>query len=513
MLLCNNICYICFVAMGNLSSRARRRRPTEEKSVSGLLSLEDLETKDYDIENLVFANCGAEGFSYAGSMRVLEKLCLLQRVKRFSGVGTGAVVATLLAIGLDSKELQVAFNEHLQNVQNDDELGYESFATKYTEHYGWNYGTNFFDWFDKLLESKSFDTELTFVQFYDKTDKELCLLVTNVNKLKLEYCHPKTTPDLAIKQALFMAISTPGVFAPTRYGSANDTSLYVTGALTCNYPVYCFDGWFLSMDSDDSFLNKLESPEMFYMPQVFDSRNPKTLGFFPLDKLKESSYVELVERLASANADLKPPRTTLGFKYKCACQNRATLAHKFSQLKKACSTLLRLAEDLQDDQGNIPLNSFADKVFGDKSFTKSDRLLFPEIGRRHQDLNAFLLTLADEENSISQLRLKLFIQTKLLTLLNQYPSYYRTDINTLRSYFEAVFDSHAASTTDLSKLDYDRTVGIVCRHVGPQDVDFEDDDQSFLYRQGWNATVCYFRNLLKPSDDASGIKNESDNSD
>ena len=487
--------------MGNASARNRTKRPTEEKSVSGLLSLAELQSQTPpDIENLVFADCGSESSSYAGAVRVLENLCILPKIKRFSGVGSGAVVAALLAIRLDSNELQASFNEYLNNVQIGYENSSENFFEEYTEKYGWVSGKKIFKWFGTVLECKYMESDLSFLQLFKKTGKELCIVVTNVDKETIEYCHPKTTPDLPIRQAVYMAVSVPGIFIPAQYGQANDNCLYVNGTLMCTYPIHCFDGWLLSMKEEDSLLNKLDFPEKFYQPEVFDGKNAKTLGFFRFDKKQETHYKEFVNRLASANADLKIPRTTLGLKYKSACQSRSNVVNNFTLLRKACSTLLLMSEDFEDDLGQVFVIPFAKKVFTDKSFTKADRLLFPEIGNTLRELQDFLLTLSDNECSFSRFRLKLFTQTKLISLLNQYADYYKNDITDLHSYFAAVFDIDLG-LDKISTSDYDRTVGIVCRHVSPNEVDFEDDDQNFLYRQGWNATVCYLRNLTQNDND------------
>ena len=46
-------------------------------------------------------------------------------------------------------------------------------------------------------------------QVYDKYDCELCLVITNINAMMSEYCHPKTTPDMTILSAVRMSMSFP----------------------------------------------------------------------------------------------------------------------------------------------------------------------------------------------------------------------------------------------------------------------------------------------------------------
>ena len=49
----------------------------------------------------------------------------------------------------------------------------------------------------------------TLDQVYEKYGCELCLVITNINAMMSEYCHPKTTPDMSILSAVRMSISFP----------------------------------------------------------------------------------------------------------------------------------------------------------------------------------------------------------------------------------------------------------------------------------------------------------------
>jgi predicted acylesterase/phospholipase RssA len=48
------------------------------------------------------------------------------------------------------------------------------------------------------------------LQLYDMTGKELCVIITSLNSQNEEYCHPKITPDLKIRNAVRMSMSIPG---------------------------------------------------------------------------------------------------------------------------------------------------------------------------------------------------------------------------------------------------------------------------------------------------------------
>jgi arachidonate 5-lipoxygenase len=47
---------------------------------------------------------------------------------------------------------------------------------------------------------------------YDQFNKELCLIVVNVDTSEEMYCHVKTTPEMPVRLAVRMSMSFPGTF-------------------------------------------------------------------------------------------------------------------------------------------------------------------------------------------------------------------------------------------------------------------------------------------------------------
>ncbi len=54
---------------------------------------------------MIFEGGGIKGLAYCGCIRVLEKLNLLENIKRYGGSSAGAITATLLAIGYNADEI------------------------------------------------------------------------------------------------------------------------------------------------------------------------------------------------------------------------------------------------------------------------------------------------------------------------------------------------------------------------------------------------------------------------
>ena len=45
---------------------------------------------------------------------------------------------------------------------------------------------------------------------WERFGKELCIVVTNLNQMSVEYFHPKTTPHTPIRRAVRMSVALPG---------------------------------------------------------------------------------------------------------------------------------------------------------------------------------------------------------------------------------------------------------------------------------------------------------------
>ena len=48
------------------------------------------------------------------------------------------------------------------------------------------------------------------MQVWERFGKELCIVVTNLNQMSVEYFHPKTTPNTPIRRAVRMSVALPG---------------------------------------------------------------------------------------------------------------------------------------------------------------------------------------------------------------------------------------------------------------------------------------------------------------
>ncbi|XP_078681686.1 uncharacterized protein LOC144916430 [Branchiostoma floridae x Branchiostoma belcheri] len=238
---------------------------------------------DFPFENLVMEGGGVKGIAYIGALRVLESAGILKKIKRVAGSSSGAVIATLVALGLNCEQMAEIMMIDMRKILFSGGL-FERLIKPcmFFRRLGWDTGNGFYKYCGNILKRFTGNPDITFKELYDMTGKELCIVVTNLDQQTEEYCHVKTTPYLPIRNALRMSMSLPVLFQPVVEDYFGDKTHYVDGGAACNYPLHCFDGWWLSMEEQNSFFNKLVDLTILrralHRSERFEPMNPKTVG-------------------------------------------------------------------------------------------------------------------------------------------------------------------------------------------------------------------------------------------
>uniref|UniRef100_A0A8W8MH37 PNPLA domain-containing protein n=1 Tax=Magallana gigas TaxID=29159 RepID=A0A8W8MH37_MAGGI len=84
-------------------------------------------------------------FENPGAVKALEELGLVSQIKRFAGASAGAMTASLLAVGNDSKDLQGFLNA---------KFGILSLLPNLLTGYGWNPAARLYNWFGELMQQR-----------------------------------------------------------------------------------------------------------------------------------------------------------------------------------------------------------------------------------------------------------------------------------------------------------------------------------------------------------------------
>ncbi|MEZ5397975.1 MAG: patatin-like phospholipase family protein [Bryobacterales bacterium] len=449
----------------------------------------------WPFENLAFEGGGAKGIAYVGAVQVLEEEGLYpQHVLRVSGTSSGSFLAAMLAVGCPAKDLAgLLFETDIAAVMRDARWGMVSGLVNMVTVFGWNPGEKLLAFLGDRLRERTGSEDVTFRQVLERSGRELCVPVTNLTRMCTEYCHPKTTPDMPVRLAVGMSMSLPVLMAPYRLvrpDKAGGSDLYTDGGLLCNYPVHAFDGWWLSMHPDDTFLNRLRPldrvVEQMHDQVRFLPRNPRTLGLTVFDRAE----LDASERWLTAEG--RPPaRPDTRLARECAVGEArlAQLRALRAELDGAAQRLVDALAAVERDGDGAVCRDEIRQLFDVGTLTAEDaRLLF---GRT--DLDGIFAALdRNGDGAIRYDELLRYIDARNVELTAHLGLAHK-EPRSMTSFVSTVFNTllmHLRRVT-LHPEDRFRTLPIDTDYVGTADFDLEPDDRAFLLESGRRAAKAF----------------------
>ncbi|KAL4222119.1 hypothetical protein ACF0H5_018159 [Mactra antiquata] len=461
----------------------------------------DVYQYEYPFENLVFEGGGNKGLAYCGALRVLEQLGLFKtgQIKRFAGTSAGAMTAALLAVGYDSHDIEGFLSQDLSEIFLDHSCGYLSLLPNLVKGYGWNPGKKIYQWFGEALRQRTGDPDITFGEIYDnpKYGKELCVVVTNLNMMNAEYFHPKTTPDVKVRDALRMSMAIPGLFQAHKFEQHGQENMYVDGGVLCNYPINCYDGWWLSMKMEDSFLNKLQPlenfPKLFERKERFGKYNETTLGFLLYADNERDILRDILQQRVGTELPPFPPTKLAKEKIrKKKMQEKVKLEH-IRNLHAVSAFLKVLKKHNKDNDDKISKAELKDALNDTEEFPNryAERL----FGKNVTVDEAMCALDEDGNGEVYYHELVHFIERTGVSLQTRFLGYQRKEIRGLFSFFDTLQSTLLTNVKRIhvEERDIERTVGINTGHVGTSDFKLEPADRKFVVEQGQRSAEAFLR--------------------
>ncbi|XP_060070451.1 uncharacterized protein LOC132550406 [Ylistrum balloti] len=306
---------------------------------------------------------------------------------------------------------------------------------------------------------------------------------------------------MPVRLAVRMSMSIPGMFQVVKYNHCPHLrpNMYIDGGVLCNYPIHCFDGWWLSMKPEDTFIHRMcdgqQLPVILSKACRFGKKSDKTLGFLVYSETEADSFRFYLENRtpvqARSNSQLNRRR-------------RAELLEKARERKRigaAVSRLLPLLDKYDESHdGKIDYQEFQ-KVY-DHFSDEDKQTLFAE-NARCQDIFKRL-----DRNGNGQVTLQeiaRFVEQRGLAVNQRYLGYKRQDVTSIVSYASTIFNTMLLNLKRLY-MEYDdleRTVGINTGHVETADFELEEEDIAFMLEQGRIATIDFLKMYV-----AKKMKNE-----
>ncbi|EDV22531.1 uncharacterized protein TRIADDRAFT_58860 [Trichoplax adhaerens] len=455
-------------------------------------------TEEDEIENLVFEGGGVKGIAYIGALQVLQELGILtdangnRRIKRIAGASAGAMLASLLAIGLKLKDIDYLLNQNIKGILEDHALGCCSLLPNLITKFGWNPGRRIERWFRQRFKELNIDSDITFAQLLERNDTELCIVSTNLNRLSADYLHAKTTPNMEIYKAVRMSMSLPFYFARMRYpredydesdiseksckcircwccccicggwekGSSRK-DIYVDGGLVCNYPIHVFDGWWLSLEEKNHFVKKLR-PFHTRIDELYDDAarfgtecNWKTLGLLLYSANEAEIFAKkLIEREASLFH---------------RCKENNPSMPKQSELDKYAVT-----------DGNRPSYYRLEDV--QEILRNLDNTAKSKLLRRGGEVDFMKKINPNNDNRVDLNEILGYFRSVGVNLRTGHLGFERVNITKPSEYVSSLLDTLAMSSKRrfVKGVDVHRTIGINTHHVGTTNWYMDEADKKLL---------------------------------
>ncbi len=446
-------------------------------------------------DNLAFEGGGIKAIAYVGALAELEDRGLYpHHIRRVTGSSSGSLIAALAAVGFRSAELQQMLAEtNLRGVMQDARFGWLSGVVNMFTVLGLNPGARLLEFLGRVLKERLGSADVTFQQLLERCGRELCVPVTNLNRMCTEYCHPKTTPSMPIRLAVGMSMSLPVLMVPYRLirpPERHRGELYTDGGLLCNFPVHAFDGWWLSMRPEDTFLRRLRplgrTAEQLHDLVRFRPRNPRTLGFtvFEQNELDASQQWAVPQGRAPVRPDTPLARARRAREDRFSAQQRQAQA-----VDRAATRLLDAMAEIEQDGDGFVSRAEAQRLFERGTFTPEEaRLLFGT-----EDAHTVFEHLdRDRDGRISYGELLRFVDASAVPLTahlgvsGEEP----TSVASFLTVMAQAVWAHMRRLT-LHPEDRPRVVPIDTDYVSTADFHLQPDDQAFLLETGRRATRAF----------------------
>jgi predicted patatin/cPLA2 family phospholipase len=179
-------------------------------------------------EELIISSGGNRGYALLGAINQFFKYHSIENIKYFTGCSFGALICLLFCIDYTLNDI----NDILFKLNFGDYQEYK--IANLIDKCGLDEGIKFTNILKAIILNKNYDSNITFKELYDKTNKILTIAVVNITKGIPEYHNYITTPNLSILLSVRMSSNIPIIFSPIFYNN----NYYVDGALLDPFPYY-----------------------------------------------------------------------------------------------------------------------------------------------------------------------------------------------------------------------------------------------------------------------------------
>jgi predicted acylesterase/phospholipase RssA len=192
----------------------------------------------WEFENLVIEGGSSNGTVAIGAYKVLERVKILNNIKRFAGSSVGSIVAAMGAVNTPASVIEREFLSLDTSTFMDDSHGVIRDAARLINEFGIYKGDALEEWVEEVLRRQTGLTNITFEQVHSMYDSELYITVANLDKMQVQYLNPFDNPDMVVSKAIRQSASIPWIF---RAEHNDEGETIIDGGAGDNYPIDLFD--------------------------------------------------------------------------------------------------------------------------------------------------------------------------------------------------------------------------------------------------------------------------------
>lgn len=177
------------------------------------------------IINLALSGGGFYGYAIPGALKELEKYSIFD-FKNIIGSSIGSLFAGAYCVGYTADEMEkLMYDIDFNKLIKDTSLITPNLITKYGIHEA----KKLEEYVEEKLRLKTNIKDCTFSQI----EKNLTVVITNINYQEPRYCNRYTTPNMSIAKAIRISMGYPFIMIPILY----EGDLYGDGGESLNYPI------------------------------------------------------------------------------------------------------------------------------------------------------------------------------------------------------------------------------------------------------------------------------------
>lgn len=198
-----------------------------DNEINNLLERKDIKK----VKNILVLSGGSiKGISQIGALHCLKKNNMLDHINTIAATSAGSMVGMLYSAGYQPMELFKFMK--LINLEQAKKIDAQNMITKY----GLDDGTRIMLILQKLISAKNYSIEVTFKDFFKKTNINFIVTGTCINDKKIYYFSHANYPNMKVLDAIRISISLPILFTPCLY----EGKIFIDGGCIDNFPIHLF---------------------------------------------------------------------------------------------------------------------------------------------------------------------------------------------------------------------------------------------------------------------------------